>query len=150
MPVEPPALSDRLSHRPAYALLVQFPVVCFVGALVTDVAYWHTALYIWETFSVWLLAAGCITAGLTGIAGLVYFVRDRHVRAWRLAWPHALTCLLAALLSVVNAFVHSRDGYTAVVPTGLALSAVVVVLMLLATWMSSRRESRNRYTGVPA
>ncbi|HEV7815809.1 MAG TPA: DUF2231 domain-containing protein, partial [Janthinobacterium sp.] len=63
------------------------------------------------------------------------FIRDRRVRAAHLAWPHALTSLVAALLSVVNAFVHSRDGYTAVVPTGLTLSCIVVVLMLLATWM---------------
>jgi uncharacterized membrane protein len=46
-----------------------------------------------------------------------------------------LTCLVAAILSVVNAFIHSRDGYSAVVPTGLALSAIVVVLMVIATWL---------------
>jgi uncharacterized membrane protein len=124
-----------LSTRPVYALLVQFPVVCFIGALATDIAYLETELYLWETFSVWLLAAGCVMAGLAGIAALFSFVSDGRVRAAPLAWPHALLGLLAALLSVVNAFVHSRDGYTAVVPTGLTLSAVVVALMLVVTWM---------------
>jgi len=32
---------------------------------------------------------------------------------------------------VISAFVHSRDGYTAVVPTGLMLSALVVVVLSL-------------------
>jgi uncharacterized membrane protein len=34
------------------------------------------------------------------------------------------------VLSIVNVLVHSRDGYTAVVPTGLALSGLVTVLLL--------------------
>lgn len=140
----------RLSDRPLYSLLVQFPVVCFAGALVADIAYWRTVLFIWETFSVWLLAAGCLFAGLAGLVGLVEFVRDRRLRAWRLAWPHALTSLLAALLAVVNVFVHSRDGYTAVVPEGLTLSVVVVVLMLAAAWMGWATPQPMRRMGVAA
>ena len=62
-----------------------------------------------------------------------------------MAWPHALVSLAAALLSVVNAFVHSRDGYTAVVPEGLTLSAIVVVLMLIATLLGwNRPEARSQ------
>ena len=38
----------------------------------------------------------------------------------------------ASVLSLVNAFVHSRDGYTAVVPTGLILSATVLLILLIA------------------
>jgi len=38
---------------------------------------------------------------------------------------------IAVLLSLMNAFVHSRDGYTAVVPTGLMLSGLVIVVLLL-------------------
>lgn len=37
--------SARLGERPLYTLLVQFPVVCFVGALATDIAYWRTELF---------------------------------------------------------------------------------------------------------
>lgn len=123
----------QLGRWPLYSILVQFPVACFVGALLTDVEYLRTELYLWESFSVWLLAAGCVFAGIAGIAGLIIFVRHRHVRAAPLAWPYALLSLVAALLSIVNTFVHSRDGYTAVVPTGLVLSGIVVALMLVAT-----------------
>jgi uncharacterized membrane protein len=45
-------------------------------------------------------------------------------------------------VAVINAFVHSRDGYTAVVPTGLMLSACVVIVLLLteiATALANRR-----------
>ena len=134
--------STRWSDRPLYSLLVQFPAVCFTGALVADVTYWRTALYMWETFAVWLIAAGCSVAGLALIVGLVEFVRDRRVRDGRLAWPHAFASVLVLLLSTVNAFVHSRDGYTAVVPEGLTLSAIVVLLMIaiaaMAWWPHDR------------
>jgi uncharacterized membrane protein len=43
---------------------------------------------------------------------------------------------LAVVVSLINAFIHSRDGYTAVVPTGLMLSALVVVILLLTAWAS--------------
>ena len=142
--------SFRLSDRPLYSLLVQFPVVCFVGTLVSDVAYWRTQLFIWETFSVWMVAVGCVMAGLAGLVGLAAFFSDCRVRSWRFAWPHALTSLLAAVTAVVNAFVHSRDGYTAVVPEGLTLSAVVVVLMTMALWMGSRPVDSLARTGVAA
>ena len=46
------------------------------------------------------------------------------------AWFRALTYVVAIVLSIVNVLVHSRDGYTAVVPTGLALSGLVTILLL--------------------
>lgn len=145
-----PASSSPLPDQPLYSVLVQFPAVCFVGTLMTDLAYFKTNLFMWETFSVWLLAAGCVMAGAAGVVGLIYFLGDRRVRAWRLAWPHAGVSLLAALLSVLNAFVHSRDGYTAVVPTGLTLSAIVVLLMLIAVAIGSMPERQDPRMGVAA
>jgi uncharacterized membrane protein len=64
------------------------------------------------------------------------------------AWFRALTYLVAILLSLLNVFVHSRDGYTAVVPTGLTLSAIVVAILLLfatsATWSLTTRRGARR------
>jgi uncharacterized membrane protein len=50
------------------------------------------------------------------------------------------------LLSLINAFVHSRDGYTAVVPTGLTLSGLVLVIVLLMGLMGSTGAYRH-HTG---
>jgi uncharacterized membrane protein len=123
-----------LASQPVYATLAQFPAVCFVGALITDITYWRSTSFIWETFSIWLLTIGCIMAFFAGLAGIITWVSHRHVRHQPYATAHVLCSLLAALISVVNAFIHSRDGYTAVVPSGLTLSVIVVVLMVLATW----------------
>lgn len=150
MPNDLQPTTVRLSNRPLYSLIVQFPAVCFVGTLLTDIAYLRTEVFIWETFSVWLLAVGCVTAAIAGLIGLIDFIRDPRLRRAVLAWPHALASLAVALLSVVNVFVHSRDGYTAVVPTGLTLSAIVVLLMILTTWLGSSHLPRNAHTGVTA
>lgn len=124
-----------LASQPAYAALVQFPAVCFTGALLTDLAYWKTLNFIWETFSIWLLTAGCILGGLALVAGVITWIAHRHVRVVRYAGAYVFACLAAFILSVINAFIHSRDGYAAVVPSGLTLSAIVVILMVVATWL---------------
>jgi uncharacterized membrane protein len=51
------------------------------------------------------------------------------------------------LLSLISAFVHSRDGYTAVVPTGLMLSGLVIVVLLLTAWISTALANRHRIGG---
>ena len=35
---------------------------------------------------------------------------------------------------IVNAFVHSRDAYTSVVPSGLILSGLVVLILFVTAW----------------
>ncbi len=115
-------------------MLVPFPIACFVGVLVTDLAYWRTADMMWADFSAWLLVAGLVMGTLAAITGLIDFFSDRLVRAQWPAWPHMLGNVLVMLLSLLNAFVHSRDAWTSVVPTGLILSAVVVLILLFTGW----------------
>ena len=127
-------------------ILVSFPIAYFTAAFVADPAYWQTADVLWETFSDWLITAGLITAGFAAIVFVIDLVRGKRSRT--LAWPHAVGYVLAVLLSLLNAFVHSRDGYTAVVPTGLTLSAIVVAILLITGWagralIAHRREGAD-------
>ena len=130
------------SGEPIHPILVSFSVACFVGAFITDLVYWQTAAVMWETFSDWLITAGLIMAGFAAIAFVIDFVGGKQIRT--LAWPYAAGYVLAVLLSLVNAFAHSRDGYTAVVPTGLMLSGLVVVILLFTGWVGWALTSRRR------
>ena len=94
----------------------------------------------WERFSVWLITAGLVMAALVAITALI----DLAFRGHRPVWVHALGYLIAVLLSIFNVFVHSRDGYTAVVPTGLALSAAVFVILLFTSSMGWALTNRPR------
>jgi uncharacterized membrane protein len=117
-------------RQPIHKMLVSFSAAYFTGALVTDIAYWHMLDVMWERFSIWLITAGLVFAGLATVAYVVDLATGRRID--RPALPRVIGYALAVLLSLVNAFVHSRDGYTAVVPAGVTLSAVVVVLLLTA------------------
>jgi uncharacterized membrane protein len=131
-----------VGREPFHPMLVQFAIACFVGAFVTDLVYWQSVAVMWETFSDWLLTAGMIIAGLAIIAFVIDVVGGKKIRT--LTWPRAVGYVLAVLLSLINAFVHSRDGYTAVVPTGLTLSALVVVILLFTAWVDRALVSRRR------
>jgi uncharacterized membrane protein len=116
-------------------MLVPFPIACFVGALVTDIAYYATAEMMWADFSAWLLVVGVIMGVLAAIAGLTDFLGNRMIRALRPAWPHMLGNLVVLVLATINALLHSRDAWTSVYPTGLILSAVVALIMSVTGWL---------------
>jgi len=102
-----------------------------IAALATDVVYWRTLLAQWDNFSIWLIAAGLVLAGAAAFALVVDMALGR---IGPIAWGRFAGFALAALLSLLNAFVHSRDAYTAVVPNGLQLSALVAVILLVLGW----------------
>jgi uncharacterized membrane protein len=128
--------------EPVHPLLVSFPIAYFTAAFVTDLAYWRTAAVLWETFSDWLITAGLVMTGFAVITFVIDLIRGKQMN--RLAWPHAVGYALAVLLSLLNAFVHSRDGYTAVVPTGLALSGLVVLILSITGLIGRALIARRR------
>lgn len=147
-PGNPPSTAKIAGH-PLHPMLVPFPIVCFVGAFATDLAYWRTADMQWANFSAWLLAAGLVFGVLAALAGLIDFLSHRRVRAQKPAWAHMLGNVLVLGLSLVNAFVHSRDAWTSVVPTGLILSSVVVLILCVTGWLGWAMVYRHRVGVTP-
>ena len=138
-------LTTRPRGRPIHKILVSFSAAYFAGALVTDLVYWQIPDVLWERFSVWLITAGLIMAGLAAIAYVIDLAGGRRIDSP--AWPRAVGYAIAVLFSLVNAFVHSRDGYTAVVPTGLMLSGLVVAVLLVTTSVAAALANRHRIGG---
>lgn len=129
-----PRSTAQIGGHPIHPMLVPIPIVCFVGTWVTDVVYWRTATIMWADMSAWLLTVGLVVSILVVLAGLIDFLGDRRIRALRPAWIHGLGNAVVIVLSIINAFVHSRDAYTSVVPTGLILSSLVVLILLVTGW----------------
>ena len=78
------------------------------------------------------------------IPGLIDFVANRRIRELGSAWVHVVGNAFVILLSLVNVLVHSRDGYTAVVPTGIFLSGFVVFILMITGWMGWAMVYRHR------
>lgn len=123
-------------RHPLYAMLIAVPMVCFVGALLTDLAYQGSGgNLLWVNFSTWLLAAGLASGAIAGLILLIEAIRSGR-------WLAFLLLLAAWLAESVNSLVHARDGWTAVVPLGLTLSVIASLLIVAAVWFSVAREGR--------
>lgn len=134
------------SHRessayPFQSLFVPFPFVCFSMTLATDIAFWQTANLLWLNFSAWLLFAGLVFGGLAVLAGLIDLFRSR-TRPMRPSFLAIFLFVVMLALALVNSLVHAGDGWTPVVPYGIALSAVTFGVALMCVAASSRKYAR--------
>ena len=123
-----------VAGHPYSSLILPVPIVCFVGALLTDIAYVNSGGNLqWLNFSCWLLAAGLAFGAIAAILALIDLARLRELRSH---WGWSAFGLLIASLVVefINSLIHARDGWTAVVPTGLTLSAIAALLVLTYGW----------------
>jgi uncharacterized membrane protein len=115
-----------------YSLLFPIPIVCFVGAVLTDIAYSASAFLMWLHFSEWLIAAGLVFGALAALAHLVEFFASHAIRTAPFGWVHLVLFYGALIVELFNAFVHSVDGWTAVAPAGMTLSIIGAILGLAA------------------
>jgi uncharacterized membrane protein len=125
----------QIVRQPIHPMLVPVPIVCFIGALLTDIAYAMTAQMMWADFSAWLLTVGVIVGMLAAIAGLIDFLSNRLIREQAQAWPHMIGNLAVLIIAFFNTLVHTRDAWTSVVPTGLILSAITVAILPITGWL---------------
>jgi uncharacterized membrane protein len=144
MTVGNPRSTARIAGHPLHPMLVPIPIACFVGTLLTDLAYWRSDNLQWAVMSSWMLAVGLIVALFAVIAGLIDFLGERRIRDLRAAWIHAGGNAVALVLAILNAFVHSRDGYSSVLPAGLILSTLTVLILLVTGWMGWQLVYRHR------
>ncbi|MCC8955157.1 hypothetical protein H8B02_17410 [Bradyrhizobium sp. Pear77] len=100
-----------------------------IAGLATDIMYWDTSNWQWANSSAWLITAGLVPALIATIALIIDLLTGR---AGRINWISFLLVAAAALLSLLNVFVHSRDAWTSVVPQGISLSVIVTILLLMA------------------
>lgn len=117
------ALADAV-----YGVLNPIPFGFFVAALIFDIIYARTGEILWMKGAAWLITIGLLFAVIPRLVNLVrVWITSRHstVRADRLDfWLN----LVAIVLAIVNAFVHSRDAYS-VIPAGVWLSVCTVILI---------------------
>jgi uncharacterized membrane protein len=134
----------QIARRPIHPMLVPIPIVCFIGALVTDIAYALTAEMMYADFSAWLLFVGIIFGVLAAIAGLIDFLSNRLIRQQGPAWPHLVGNLAVLVVAFFNNLIHTRDGWTSVMPTGLILSIVTVLILPVTGWLGWELVYRHR------
>jgi len=122
----------RCTPSPLHAILLAGTVPLFLGALLSDIAYFKSYQIQWSNFAAWLIAGGLLFCGLALLFALVNLVRAE--RKGGRPTVYFLLLLVTWVLGLVNAFEHAKDAW-AVMPAGLVLSLVVTVLACVAAWL---------------
>lgn len=117
----------------AHAMLLAFPLSFFLGALVSDLAYWNTFQIQWANFSSWLIVGGLLGGGFAMLWALIDLIRFRRRRSRR-PLIYFLALLAMFIVGFVNELVHAKDAW-AIMPEGLYLSIVTALLALVASWI---------------
>ena len=117
--------SPRLLHP----FFISLGGALLMAALFTDFMYQSNSLIQWSNFSTWLILGGLVFALFGAIVLLIEVVLHR---AGQIIWLDFILLAIAAVLSIINELVHTRDAWTTVVPTGITLSAIVFILLLIA------------------
>jgi uncharacterized membrane protein len=128
-----------------YGLLNPIPFGCFVAALIFDIIYSKTAVMLWDKGAAWLIVFGLLFAVVPRLVNLTQVWITSRRTATRTDKLDFWLNLIAIVVAIVNAFVHSRDAY-AVVPTGLWLSVCTVILLSIGNIVVAvERAARGGY-----
>lgn len=138
------ASEERRVDRRRYRRWLLYPFFIALGgslliaAFGSDIMYSRTSLMQWSNASEWLIAVGLVFALIAAIVLLIEVVIGT---ALPISWLDFVLLAVAAILSIVNAFVHSRDAWTTVVPQGIwlsGISALLLVIIGLRGWSVTR------------
>jgi uncharacterized membrane protein len=127
--VRPVPSTAQIASHPIHPMLVPFPIAFLIGALLSDLVFWGTGDGFWARASAWLIGAGLVGGALAAVAGLTDFLGNAAIRELREAWIHFIGNGIAVLVALANLILRLVEGSApAVLPTGIILSAVVVVI----------------------
>jgi uncharacterized membrane protein len=127
-----PRSTARIGDHPIHPMLVSFPIVLFIGTLVTDIVFLSTDNVMWAIASRYLLGVGIIMAALAAIAGLTDFFGDKRIQGSD-AIKHMLANVTAVVLEIINFFVRLHSD-SAIRGIGIVLSVIVVLILLYSGW----------------
>jgi uncharacterized membrane protein len=129
--------TPQVVSREFLSAFTAIAAVCFAGALLTDVAYVQSPDMQWANFSAWLLLVGIVASGLALVMAIIVFFRRRS-RVLAAGWLYAIAAVIVMSLELLNNFIHSRDAWLSVWPTGLSLSVASAAIMVLAAALHLR------------
>lgn len=129
-------ITAKIAGRPLHPLLRPFAIGYFLAACGCDLVYSQASLFArsdaaeFASITGWLLAAGLIMAGLTGVIALIDFLGDRRFRALPDNRIFAAGSALVVLLEIANLALRHAEGAAAILPHGLVLSLAAMAVLL--------------------
>ncbi len=137
-----PSKAAIMGH-PIHPMLVPLPIGFLSGALATDVMYAVTRDRFWARASRMLLTAGATTGALAAPVGAVDFLGIRKARQSREGRIHAVGNVAALAITTANLLLRAEDEQGAIVPRGMAMTAVVAGLLVVTGWFGGELSYRK-------
>ena len=128
-----PRSTAQIGGHPIHPMLIPFPIVCFIGTLVTDIVFLNNGDAGWATASRYLLAVGLVMAALAAVTGLTDFMGDDRIRRSSTALQHMLANVTAVVLELVNFFLRLNSD-AQIGKVGVYLSAAAVLVLIFSGW----------------
>ena len=138
-----PRSSAVVGGHPIHPRLVPFPIVCFVGAFVTDIIFAYGGGDGWANASNWLLGFGLLTAAPAAVAGLTDFMGDEKVRKIGQAVRHMIANVTVVVIEAINLLIRLTTPES-VLTIGIFLSGLSVLVLLYSGWLGGELVYRHR------
>lgn len=127
-----PRSTAKIGGHPIHPMLIPFPIVCFIGVLVTDIVFLNNHIHGWATASRYLLAIGIVMGLLAALAGLTDFFGDKRIQGSD-AIKHMLANVTAVVLEIINLIVRLHTD-APIGGIGIVLSVIVVLILVYSGW----------------
>ena len=124
-----------VAGHPLHPMLVTFPIAFLLGAFASDLAFWLLRDPFWARMSVWLIGGGAVMGAVAGLSGTVELLWIGGIRRRAAAWNHFIAAIMMLAVAFTNWYWRLDDAAAAVLPTGLALSALTAFLVAVAGWL---------------
>lgn len=122
-----------LVGHPIHVIMVHFPVAFVVATLGADVFYWWSADVFWLRVGLWSAGAAFWTGVAASIVGTAELLLVRGIRLMEASWSHAVAAMTLVAIAGANWGLRLINP-EAVLPHGLAISALASVMTGFAGW----------------
>ena len=138
-----PSKAAILGH-PIHPMLIPFPIALLSLVPVSDIIYLAGGDVFWARTSFYLLWAGLVAGGIAAIAGLVDFVAIKRARRHRHGWLHLGANVALIGVALVNGLLRIPDQAAAIAPSGVILSVIGLLLLIVSGWYGGELSYRHQ------
>jgi uncharacterized membrane protein len=133
-----------IAEHPLHPLIVTFPIGFLTGVFGADLGYLLTGDPFWARAAIWLIGAGFVSGLVAAATGMLDFLKIERVKKHRAGWIHMLGNVAAMVLTLINWWLRWDNVESAVLPTGIIISAVVAVLLGVTGWYGAELIYRHK------
>lgn len=119
--------------HPLHVMMVHFPIAFVIASFGVDVIYWWSGDPFWVRAGLWSAGMAFWTGVAASVVGIAELLLVRGIRLLEASWSHAVAAMTLVAIAGANWGLRLLDP-SAILPHGLALSALGSVMVGFAGW----------------